>query len=156
MREVPGKIYVSENGRATIVCPKCGLTRHTQVDRYRGKSRTIQVKCSCGLAFPLTFEFRRFFRKRTELNGTYRMLSEGGGGQAHIHDISRNGIGFTVSGVHSIKVGQRALLDFTLDNRKQSRLQKEVVVRSVDRNRIGCEFNSHQAFDKDLGFYLQP
>ncbi len=157
MRQVLERIYVSDEGQATITCPQCGLTRQARVDQYRGRKHTIKVNCSCGIGFPLTLEFRRNYRKRAELQGTYRILSNGGGGgPAKIYDVSRNGIGFTVSGVHSIKVGQRALLDFTLDNRKQSRLQKEVVVRSVDRNRIGCEFNSHQAFDKDLGFYLQP
>ena len=157
MRKVLERIYVSDDGRATITCPQCGLTRQARVDQYRGRKHTIKVNCSCGLSFPVHLEFRRAYRKQTDLKGTYRILSsDGGGGQATIRDLSRNGIGFSVSGVHSIKIGQRAMIDFTLDNRKQSRLQKEVIIRSVDKNLIGCEFNNQQAFEKDLGFYLQP
>lgn len=157
MRNILEKIYVADDGRATITCPHCGLTRQARVDQYRGRKHTIKVNCSCDLSFPVSLEFRRTYRKKTDLKGTYRILSgDGGGGQVAIRDLSRNGIGFTVSGIHSIRIGQRVLIDFTLDNRKQSRLQKEAVVRSVDNNLIGCEFNNQQAFEKDLGFYLQP
>jgi predicted RNA-binding Zn-ribbon protein involved in translation (DUF1610 family) len=157
MRKILEKIYVSDDGRATITCPNCGLTRQARVDQYRGRKHTIKINCSCGNSFPVHLEFRRVYRKQTDLKGTYRILSSGGGGgQVAIRDLSRNGIGFTVSGIHSIKIGQRALIDFTLDNRKRSRLQKEVIIRSIDSNLIGCEFNNQQAFEKDLGFYLQP
>ncbi len=157
MSQVSEKIYVSDDGRATITCPQCGLTRQARVDHYCGKKHTLKVNCGCGLSFVVQLEFRRMYRKKTDLKGTYRVISSGGGGgQAAINDLSRNGLGFTVSGIHSLRIGQRALVDFTLDNRKQSRLQKEVIVRSVDRNRIGCEFAHQQAFEKDLGFYLQP
>lgn len=156
-RPVKEKIFVSDDGLVTITCPECGLTRQARVDQYRGSKHTIKVNCSCGESFAIHLEFRRTYRKKTELRGTYRILSNnGGGGQATIQDISRTGIGFTVSGHHSLKPGQHALIDFTLDNRKQSRLQKEVIVRTVVANRIGCEFANQQAFEKDLGFYLQP
>ena len=58
--------------------------------------------------------------------------------------------------MHNLKIGQKALIDFVLDNNKSTRLSKEVEIRSVTDNYIGCQFVSHQVFEKDLGFYLQP
>ncbi len=87
----------------------------------------------------------------------YRIISEGGGGgSASIHNVSRGGLGFTVSGTHNIQIGQKALIDFVLDNHKSTRLSKEVEIKAVKDNYIGCEFISHQPFEKELGFYLQP
>ncbi len=71
-----------------------------------------------------------------------------------IRDLSRNGIGFTVAGIHNIQVGQNISIDFVLDNPKQTELKQQAVVRSVKKNLIGCEFRREQAFEKDLGFYL--
>ena len=150
------KVFVS-NDTATISCPSCRKTKQISATRYYGKKHTVKVKCTCDTTFLVHLEFRKHYRKSTELKGLYRIISEpGGGGSAVIHDLSRDGIGFTVSGLHSIKVGQRALIDFILDNAKNTRLSKECEIRSVSKNHIGCQFIAHQPFEKDLGFYLQP
>ena len=60
-----------------------------------------------------------------------------------------------VSGVHNVRVGQKILVNFALDDQKGTTLKKMTVVRSVDDKRIGCEFRKDQAFEKDLGFYLR-
>ncbi|THB74625.1 MAG: hypothetical protein D6B25_13110 [Desulfobulbaceae bacterium] len=151
------KIFVADSGKATICCADCGITKQVPVQRYRGKKHTLKIRCSCGSSFPVHLEFRKAYRKSTELDGVYRIISNGGGGgAASIQNISKDGIGFSVSGVHAIKVGQKAMINFVLDNRKSTRINKEVVVRSVTKNRIGCQFSDHQPFEKDLGFYLQP
>jgi len=150
------KVFVSENGLATITCPYCNITRQTPVGHYCGKKHQIKAQCTCGESFLLQLEFRKNYRKPTKLEGTYRIVSKGaGGGFATVHDISRNGIGFTVTNPHNIEVGQKVELSFSLDNRKATRLLKEVIIRSVKGDQIGCEFLGSQAFEKDLGFYLQ-
>jgi hypothetical protein len=150
------KVFVS-NGTATISCPNCGKTKRIAVDRYCRRNHTIKVRCTCETSFLAHLEFRKHYRKPTELKGIYRITSDGGGGgSASIRNVSRGGIGFTVSGMHSIQIGQKALIDFVLDNNKSSRFTKEVEIRSVSENFIGCQFISHQPFEKDLGFYLQP
>lgn len=150
------KVFVSK-GTATISCPNCGKTKRIPVDRYSGRKHTIKARCNCDTAFLASLEFRKHYRKSTELKGIYRITSEGGGGgSASIHNVSRRGLGFTVSGMHNLKIGQKALIDFVLDNHKSTRLSKEIEIRSVTDNYIGCQFVSHQVFEKDLGFYLQP
>ena len=152
----PEKVFVS-NGTATISCPNCRKAKRLTVDRYCGKNHTVKVRCTCETSFLAYLEFRKHYRKPTELKGVYRITSEGGGGgSVSIHNLSRDGIGFTVSGMHRIKTGQKALIDFVLDNNKSTRLIKEVEIKSVRNNYIGCQFVSHQPFEKDLGFYLQP
>lgn len=74
---------------------------------------------------------------------------------AVISNISREGLGLLVSGVHNIRVGQKIQVNFTLDDKNNTPLNKTAVVRSVDQNRIGCEFKKDQAFEKGLGFYLR-
>lgn len=148
------KIFVSEDDSATITCPGCGMTKQVPVAGYRDKEKAIKVRCKCGHKFPVYLEFRQQRRKKTELKGMYDNQSDRGGGQAQIKDLSLSGIGFTVSGVHNIQVGQKILIDFVLDDSKQTTLKKTAFVKSVSDNRIGCEFKKEQAFEKNLGFYL--
>lgn len=151
----PGRIFVGENGFATITCPHCGITRKVPVTDYCGTKNVIKVRCFCTKVFTIELEFRQHHRKKTDLPGTYNIIKERGGGRATILDLSKNGIGFMVSEVHNVRVGHKILIDFSLDDRKQTPLSKRGVVRSVNENRIGCEFNKDQAFEKDLGFYLR-
>ena len=148
------KTFVSENGLAAITCPNCGITKQVPVADYRGSKQTLKIRCHCQQTFLVQLEFRQFHRKYTELNGMYEIIADSGGGRAAIKDLSKNGIGFMVSGVHNVRVGQNLVLSFSLDDQKQTPLQKRAVVRSVNKNRIGCEFKKDQAFEKDLGFYL--
>lgn len=150
----PEKTFVSEDGLAAITCPNCGITKQVPLADYRGKKQTIKVRCRCRQTFTAQLEFRQSHRKDTQLNGIYEILPDIGGGRAAIKDLSKNGVGFMVSGVHNVRVGQNIKLHFDLDDQKQTPLQKKAIVRSVNKNRIGCEFKKDQAFEKDLGFYL--
>lgn len=73
-----------------------------------------------------------------------------------INNISRSGMAFSVPQLHLLNVGQKALLTFRLDNKKQTELNKRVLVRNVQNNTIGCEFINQNNLGKDLGFFLQP
>lgn len=139
---------------ATITCPNCGHTKQVSVADYCGTKKSIKVRCKCDQKFTIDLEFRQQHRKKTNLNGIYDIQSDRGGGRATIKDISLSGIGFTVSGVHNVQVGQKIQIDFVLDDSKQTTLKKTAVVKSVSDNRIGCEFQKEHAFEKDLGFYL--
>lgn len=72
----------------------------------------------------------------------------------HICNISRGGIGFTVSGTHKLQENQTVQLKFQLDDKKQTLLVKQVYIRSVDNNYIGCQFIDPDLIGKALGFYL--
>nr|WP_321467559.1 PilZ domain-containing protein [uncultured Desulfobulbus sp.] len=151
------KVYVRENNTATIVCPSCQTVKHFNADRYRQQRHSFSVRCRCQNVFSVLLDFRRSYRKQTSLHGTYEVLSEGGigGGIIHISNISRGGLGFTVSGLHRIEKGQLLNIEFQLNDKNKTVLKKQAIVRTVDQNSVGCEFKSNTALDKALGFFLQ-
>jgi hypothetical protein len=77
------------------------------------------------------------------------------GGDIHIKDVSVSGVGFTVNGMQFLERGHTLSLTFTLDDKKKTTLTKEVVVRSVQGDFVGCRFVETKAYEKELGFYLK-
>ncbi|NNF45222.1 MAG: PilZ domain-containing protein [Desulfofustis sp.] len=152
--QVQSRAFVAEDGTAAFVCPNCEMSRNVPVFSFRGNKHSINIRCRCQETFTIDLDFRKSHRKPTKLSGFYEITS-GGGGRAVISDISREGLGFMVSGVHNVRVGQKILVNFALDDKHNTPLKKTAVVRSVDQNRIGCEFKRDQAFEKSLGFYLR-
>ncbi len=150
------RAFVKEEDEATIICPSCNAVKEISVRQFRHRLHMLKVKCRCGHAFRVQLEFRRHYRKPTDLPGSYDLLHPGvGGGIAKVVNLSLSGVCFEIKGMHDLKIGQKAVLVFKLDNRKETVLNKNVLIRSVNGNRIGCEFIEDRAFDKDLGFYLR-
>ncbi len=140
-----------------IVCPACDAARTISVAQFRHRQHVIKVKCKCGFRFKVYLEFRRHFRKSTDLEGMYDLVPPAvGGGKAKVVNLSLGGACFEVRGIHDLKVGQTGSLHFTLDNRKETVLFKKVVIKTVIGNRIGCQFVEDRAYQKELGFYLLP
>jgi hypothetical protein len=151
------KSFVNTDGIATIKCPKCGIIKNLPAAQFRGRQHTLKVRCSCDYAWSILLDFRRHYRKTTDLSGTYILEPPAsGGGRLLVLNISRSGVGFSVKGLHAVKIGHKARLQFTLDNKKQTPINKQVVIKTVKGGYIGCEFVEDRAFEKDLGFYLQP
>lgn len=151
------KVHVRENNTATLMCPSCGAIKHIAAEKFRLGRHTINVRCRCQQFFTVLLDFRRHYRKQTSLPGTYEIISEGGigGGIIHINNISRSGVGFTVSGLHRIEKDQELLVEFQLNDKRKTTLKKRVLVRSVRQNAIGCEFKETAEMEKALGFFLQ-
>ncbi|NOX80124.1 MAG: hypothetical protein GXP57_03400 [Deltaproteobacteria bacterium] len=151
------KTFVRPDNTVTIVCPSCSRVKNAAVGAYKDKCHNIKVRCPCGTQFILHLDFRRYFRKPTDLAGFYRIVKppDMGFGEINIKDISLGGIGFTVSGNNRIEVGQVLSIDFTLDDKKKTRLKKEVIVQSVTGDFVGSRFSDNELFEKELGFYLR-
>lgn len=156
--KAPIKVPVRDNNTATLVCPACGTIKHVAADQFRHGRHIITVRCRCQQTFSILLDFRRHYRKQTSLPGTYAFTHQGeisGGGLIHIHNISKGGVGFTISGLHRIECDQELLLEFQLNDKKKTVLKKLVLVKSVQQNAIGCQFKNNVEMDKALGFYLQ-
>lgn len=151
------KAHVRTTGTATLICPACGAVRNVAADQFRHGRHSITVRCRCQHVYSILLDFRRHYRKKTNLPGTYEILSEGGvgGGIIHVVNISRSGLGFTVSGLHRIEKDQLLLIEFQLNDKKQTILRKRAIVKSVNQNIIGCQFKDDTAMEKALGFFLQ-
>jgi hypothetical protein len=152
------KTFVRNNNKATIICPACHTAKHINAEPYRYKKHAIKVSCSCGKHFILSLDYRHHYRKAINLPGTYAITTPGkaGGGVIHIRNISRGGIGFTVSGRHHMEKGLDLIVKFQLNDRNQTKLKKEVSIRLVGDNYIGCKFPDNDVMEKALGFYLRP
>ncbi len=157
MATQPLTVHIRDNNAATLVCPACGLVRQIAVAKFRNDRHTLAIRCRCGHVYSVLLDFRRHFRKPTSLAGTYvsRDPAGPGGGVIRILNISRSGVGFTVSGRHRILPGQELQIEFQLTDRNRTVIKKQAVVRTVQENTVGCEFVCGGDLDKALGFFLQ-
>lgn len=172
------RVFVKPDNTATISCPQCQLARTVAVDRFRSTQHTIRARCTCGHTFPVSLEFRKHYRKKTSLAGTYktqRSRSENRNGRATsltgvyamqapamdigqmlVTNISCGGLQFITPGRHAIEVGQQARIAFNLDDRHQTKINKRVIIQSATDNIIGCRFANNEPLEQGLRFYLFP
>jgi PilZ domain len=155
-KKTPQKVYVNAEFIATITCPQCDKSRTMHVELFLHARRPIKVQCGCGNAFPIRLEGRKYYRKDAELPGTYAYVENAQAGRLVVETLSFSGIGFRTMGPHTIHVDDLLLVSFTLDNAKQTPMQKWVVVRWVNDQRIGTEFHDIDLYDKEMGVYLMP
>ena len=150
------KSFVKTNDTASIRCPNCALVKNVPVGKFRNSQHSLKTRCRCDTVFMVSLDFRRHYRKPTTIDGVYTAIGgQGGGGQIQVDNISRSGVGFSLSGSHRMKVGQKALLIFTINDRKRTELTKKVIIRRIHDEKIGCEFANMNQIGKDLGFFLQ-
>lgn len=150
------KAFVREDGDTTIICPKCFKSRTAKAKHPNNNNPPLTVRCTCACTFKLQLEFRKHHRKDTLLAGQYVLESPArAGGMTEIINLSETGLCFKVRGVHNIEEGNHGVVEFTLDNRKQTEMTKHFIIRNVSDHSIGCEFLDQQAFERELGFYLR-
>jgi hypothetical protein len=173
------RVFVKPGDTTTIHCPKCQLAKTVDVSKFRATRHTITARCTCGHSFTIRLEFRRAYRKKTELPGRYEVrtaktddkqrkkssltgvynmqgLTTGGSGHMQVTNISSGGVQFTTPGSHAIEVGQQIQIVFTLDDRKKTEISKRVIVQSIVGNIINCRFSGDETLEQGLRFYLFP
>lgn len=160
------KVFVKEDSSATIRCEGCGLVQTVQMQNLASLAPVVRIRCACAAVFPVRFEYRKFYRKATNLEGTYQVLFDERDipdlSQAkktincRIENISMHGAGFSALGRHRIEKNARLILGFTLDNPKRTWIEKIGVVQLVDGSYLGLRFEEPASADRELGFYLMP
>jgi hypothetical protein len=151
------KLYVDDAGMVPFLCPHCGDSRKRSMDKYRDVPGLIKMSCTCGYTSAVQLEFRKFFRKDTELEGLYyRTILEGHWGKMIVRNLSLTGCGFEMFRKEPLAVGEKIKLEFTLDNPRRSLIRKNAVVSEIGGNHVGCRFvDSPGSIDTELGFYLR-
>lgn len=153
------KVFVSRNNTAAIKCPGCAKVKIVSVEQLKGKAHIVNAKCSCGMTFKVSIDFRRTYRKVVSLAGHIRILSRGGGWLiVSLRNISTGGLGLFMPVNYGIPVGEELVVKFTLDDRHHTLIERKVVVRLVDGTFLGCEFIGPVRHDQEkaIGFYLMP
>jgi hypothetical protein len=113
----------------------------------------VKCKCPCGHTYSALLERRKHIRKNLHLEGRYVNKNGGGKGKMEVLDLSRSGLKMKLDMETGVKVGDILRLQFTLDDKQNSEVTKEVTVRSKSGLLLGTEFLSLDHYDK-LGSYL--
>jgi hypothetical protein len=156
------KVFVTAENTATFSCPECERSRTVDVARYKEieKAVRIKVKCPCGHDYLVALERRRQFRKPVHFKGTCERIGDGrtaAKAEMVVVDISRTGLKLRLLDGGPLRVGDRAVVEFRMDDPKRSFVRMEVLVRKVDGREVGVEFTSQGLSDpnvKAIGFYL--
>lgn len=154
----PQKVFVNDDFEGIVVCPQCEKRKRANFSTFRGrKNRTLKAKCICNTRFDIVVDFRRSYRKKTDITGMYTRLSyKKDKGEMHILNLSAYGIGFRTSTMPVFSIGDKVRLQFTLDDKKKSEIEKDAIVRNVEGDYVGCEFTDLTQHERTLGFYLMP
>jgi hypothetical protein len=172
------KVFINDNNRATLTCPRCGKIREIDATPYLHSPKSAQIvykfkceNCDCGHItckdcidshctngntnlFQL--ERRHFYRKEVQLLGTLFDKSA----IKHpikVYNLSRSGLKFSIHSTHSIFIGQCLTVEIVFDDVKESTITKEIEIkRIVDKNVTACfiDIESYDHNNKILGFYL--
>lgn len=148
---------VNLNDTAAIVCPECNTSRMITVAQFKSNKHTLKLRCACGHSFTVQLNFRRYFRKPVDLTGTCAPVNQPRyTTPIKIKNISLFGIGFELAGAMAVKKDDELLLDFKLDDKRETPLRKKALVMQVKDRYVGCSFLMLPGeLDKDLGFYLR-
>lgn len=94
------------------------------------------------------------FRKKVSLTGEFKHLARRHFGRIKVFDISLQGIGFESLMPHNCEVEDLLDVTVTLDDANRNRIERRVMVRRIQGNRIDGDFYNPPPFDRYLGFYL--
>jgi hypothetical protein len=149
-------ILVKEDLLAFVTCPSCHQVREQDVSSFMGVESRVRIrcKCRCGHAFHVQLERRLFVRKAVFLPVVCRVQERGYKLQGTVTDISQSGLRVHLSTLVSLNVGMRVSISFNLDDRENSIIEKQGIIRSISDVEVGMAFDSTQHYGK-LGLYIE-
>ena len=154
------KMFVAEDGKATFMCPSCGMVRRFHVAHLIHPKKAVKVRCQCGETFPVSFEIRKAYRKSVFLFGEYCRLEKDirhPYAQMIVEDLSLTGLRFRTAVHHELKEGDIIYLEFPLNDKRKSMIKGTAVVRWVRGKSVGAQFQDlESSSQKALGFYFLP
>ncbi|MGD8700948.1 MAG: PilZ domain-containing protein [Desulfosarcina sp.] len=154
-------VFISKNNTATFRCPQCGQAKTSDVSQYANtdKKITVNCTCACGHQFRCRLEKRKQYRKGADLPGKFTLLGRDGHedtGLVKVVDLSTTGLKLKMTVPRAFPIGAQLLVEFRLDNRKRTPMEKRVIVRNVSGAYVGASFHPNEPDDPALGFYLMP
>ncbi len=140
------RAYVRPDGTVPTACPACGTAGSVPADRIKGPGEPIEVRCRCGNSFYVLAEFRKAYRRRLSLRGTYaKGLAESDlrekSGEILIENLSMTGVGFMTAGDNSLSEGDELTVQFSLDDDGHTRIETSALVKHVRDKTVGCAFS---------------
>jgi len=149
------KVYVGENNRALIICPKCGFERNVDAMTLKTATNILKVKCKCRETFQIALEYRKHYRKEVRLTGEYIAQKSRERGEIIIRELSLTGIRLESVKPHRISIDDMLEIKFILDNPMRTEIRKLAKVIWVKDRIIGVNFSEKELYAQVLGFYLK-
>ena len=150
------KVMIDALDTALLVCPQCKRTETLQLSEYKLTKRHTRVKykCSCGHTYMAILENRSDPRQNTLLAGTFMEMGEVGcSGKMIIKRLNSKGITLKTNMDQNLLPGSNLVLEFVLDDGKQSIVKKQVRVLARNGRYLTAEFTEEEHYD-NLGPYL--
>jgi hypothetical protein len=150
-------IFADTKGMVHLNCPSCGDVSVKPVDQFFDVPQPLQISCACGNAYEVQIEFRKSFRKKTNLEGFYsRVAPPGSVEKMTITDISMGGCRIYTENRHLLRKDDRVKLVFNLDDANRTKITKEAIICRFDERSAACKFLiTGCGYDPDIGFYLR-
>ncbi len=170
------KVEIKKDGTAFFTCPECHYSKKKDVSAYKKTKTAVRLtcRCKCGNNYSVLLERRRHFRKKTNLSGSYTN-ENGDKVPIIINNLSISGISFQLDDKHNkrmlegngfkveipvdterniaINIGDKLMVEFYLDDREKSWVQRDVTVKYIKGDQVGGEFGSEGYYER-LGGYL--
>jgi hypothetical protein len=146
-----------DRNKVKIACPQCRKTWTLNVAKLRSSKKRIKAQCPCGCLFDISqlgINLRKFYRKKTNLRGTYSNVDMNKTGFMRVKDVSYSGISFELEKRADIAIGDTLGVRFVLDDGQKSEIHRTVRVVKVYDKLIGAAFSDTQVFDIELCYYL--
>ncbi|MGE3537099.1 MAG: PilZ domain-containing protein [Candidatus Tectimicrobiota bacterium] len=157
-------IYANLHEPILLTCEQCGRSKKIPLEAVKDHTQPLKVQCPCGAAFRVGIIVRKFYRKKTQLSGTYvkrgvmtnNVMERG---RMVVEDLSRTGVGLRTLCKHTLAPDDIIALTFTLDDQQRTTIQRTAQVKRVHDLFIGAAWVDQDAYTSEnrmLGFYLMP
>jgi hypothetical protein len=152
------QVILNDRKEGLFVCPACNNGVTKDLSHVACAQRVIQIscRCKCGHVYKVSVERRSIIREAVNFSGTCQYHTTMGELKIvliKIHDISMSGIQFTVNTLPDLKVDDSIIVSFNLDDWDRSKVCETGIIRWIQENKVGLEFDSVERFGK-LGLYL--
>lgn len=137
----------------TFSCPVCGKEKQMDLSPFMHGVKEIRLKytCPCKHQFSVVVERRRHIRKKVSLNG--RITRNHTKFPIKVVDVSRQGLKIKTMNSLEFQMGEKVVVEFTLDDTHQSTVAKNMIVRTKTIGGFGLQFESFDHYDK-YGAYI--
>ena len=146
--------YVGNQGQTLLRCPDCKITKKIDVKGHHHLINTFKTTCTCGSIIRGKLDFRRYFRKKVSLTGSYLRMGSEKREDIRVENISGMGVGFSCLGEHSLQRGDYLDITFTLDNPNNTAVTLWIEVMNINDGFVGAKRCDTQLEQPDLDVYL--
>lgn len=149
------KIVIDSLDTATFICPRCNRKKTLLLAQYGiEKTTRIRYRCGCKETFCAVLERGGKAIREMHLMGTCTSRGEKQwSGRMTVKRLNARGVTLMLNIRQKVMAGNSLLLEFVLDDAKQSIVRKQVVVTATDGPYVSAVFLSQEHFD-NLGPYL--